>query len=314
MSRRQQKRWTPADDANLRAWYPARPTTQVAIMLQRSVGTVYVRAHTLGIAKQRGKRRPKGTHINGGKLWTAAEIKLLRRIYPSSPGLEIARRLKRRPSQIYAMATKLALRKDREAIRLAAREAMKANKAAQRHQFPKGHVPRNKGVKGWQAGGRAVLTQFKPGQKPHTTKPIGSLRIGDGLLCVKVTDTGYVAHDWQPLQRKVWELKHGPIPPGHIVRFIDGNQRNFADDNLECISKADNMRRNTIHNLPAPLKGAIQVLGQLKRRINEKQDRGSTQPPVRNAGGTARQGQADGPGPRKNHRRRRADDRELRQG
>ena len=87
---------------------------------------------------------------------------------------------------------------------------------------------------------------------------------------MKLADDGYSPMDWIPLHRVEWERLNGPLPDGYIVLFADGDKRNFAAHNLVAVSKADNMRRNTIHNLPAPLKGAIQVLGQLKRRINER--------------------------------------------
>ena len=52
-------------------------------------------------------------------------------------------------------------------------------------------------------------------------------------------------------------------------------------DNLECITRRENMARNTVHNLPKPLAETIQLLGALNRQIRrraharEKQDRRS---------------------------------------
>jgi hypothetical protein len=78
----------------------------------------------------------------------------------------------------------------------------------------------------------------------------------------------------------LWVDRHGPVPPGHIVLFKDRDRLNVELRNLKLLSRADNMRRNTVHNLPKPLASTIQLLGALKRtlnrrRRNEKQDRRS---------------------------------------
>ena len=39
--------------------------------------------------------------------------------------------------------------------------------------FVKGNVPWNKGIKGYQPGGKSVLTRFKKGNIPHQTREIG---------------------------------------------------------------------------------------------------------------------------------------------
>jgi hypothetical protein len=58
--------------------------------------------------------------------------------------------------------------------------------------FEKGHRPHNKGIKGWQAGGNALKTQFQPGQRGNKWVPIGSERLTkDGILQRKVSDTDY---------------------------------------------------------------------------------------------------------------------------
>ena len=221
--------------------------------------------------------------------WSKREDALLRKHYPHVRGKDVAAMLKRRPSSVYARAQLLGVKKDPETIRRLAREAIQnPEHAGRKHQFGKGHVPMNKGVKGWQAGGRAVLTQFKPGAAPSGKKPLGSVRLHDGVLYVKVADEGYLATDWKSLHSLVFELIHGPLPAEQIVIFADGNNRNFAEDNLICVSRAQNMKRNSIHTrLPPLLKNTVVLLGQLKRRIREKQNRGSAQSSVRNAGGAA---------------------------
>jgi hypothetical protein len=55
------------------------------------------------------------------------------------------------------------------------------------------------------------------------------------------------------------------------VVFKDGNQLNCIIENLECISNAELMQRNTIHRFPAELKSTIRLVNKLKRNINAKE-------------------------------------------
>lgn len=50
---------------------------------------------------------------------------------------------------------------------------------------------------------------------------------------------------WVPYHRHLWEQENGPIPAGHNLIFRDGNTMNCALDNLELISRAENVKRNT---------------------------------------------------------------------
>ena len=118
------------------------------------------------------------------------------------------------------------------------------------------------------AGGRSAETRFKPGTVPPNHKPLGSERVVDGYLQRKMTDTGYPPRDWVPVHVLIWREAHGPVPPDHAVRFKDGDRRNFDLANLECISRADLMRRNTRHNLPKPLADIIALRAALNRKIN----------------------------------------------
>ena len=45
--------------------------------------------------------------------------------------------------------------------------------------------------------------------------------------------------------------------------------------NDELITRAELCRRNSIHNLPAPLKQTIQLLGALKRQIRKRDHAGN---------------------------------------
>ncbi|HHG6032379.1 TPA: HNH endonuclease signature motif containing protein, partial [Pseudomonas aeruginosa] len=139
------------------------------------------------------------------------------------------------------------------------------------------NTPWNCGMKGLPARGRSSETQFKKGQKPHTWLPVGSTRVSaDGYLQRKISDTGYPPRDWKGMHILLWEEHFGPIPTGHCVCFKDNNKQNVVIDNLELITRAERMRRNSIHRYPPELKSAIRVISKLKRTIqeveHEKQD------------------------------------------
>ncbi len=114
-------------------------------------------------------------------------------------------------------------------------------------QFQPGHVPFNKGRKGWSPPGTEA-TRFRSGNLPHNTKPIGWERKDDeGYTYVKVRmrpsrpdcNDNFVAK-----QRLVWEAAHGPIPDGHVVIFKDNDKDNFALDNLALVTMAENQILN----------------------------------------------------------------------
>jgi hypothetical protein len=68
----------------------------------------------------------------------------------------------------------------------------------------------------------------------------------DGYIEIKVRDlkSGFSGDNYELKQRWVYEQKHGPIPDNMNVIFKDGNRQNCEIDNLELISKKENLLRN----------------------------------------------------------------------
>lgn len=176
---------------------------------------------------------------------------------------------------MYGKANSLGLKKSPEFLASAnSGRLRKGDRRGAGTRFQKGTEPHNKGVKGWQAGGNAETTRFSKGQKSHNWKPIGSERLTkDGYLQRKVTDTGYPPRDWRMVHVVLWEESNGPLPEGHILVFRNGNVTDIRLDNLECISRAENMRRNNIHNLPKELVEVCQLKGAITRQINKRAKR-----------------------------------------
>lgn len=230
-----------------------------------------------------------------GRLWSPEEIDLVFYCYEFTPTRELAEMLGRTMSSVYQLARKLDLSKDPECVREQARAiSARPDHGGAKHRFQKGQAPPNKGKKmpkGW-APGRMRETQFKVGEghKHFNYMPIGATRKIDGYLYRKVSDIRNVPHtrNWKLEHYLLWEKKRGPVPAGHAVVFRDGNRENIRLSNLELITRAELMRRNTIHNLPKGLVQVIMLNGALKRKIRgrlrraEEQDERPERPPVRN--------------------------------
>lgn len=152
-------------------------------------------------------------------------------------------------------------------------------------QFVKGITPWNKGLKGsreaWNKGLTNVTghhpntrkTQFKKGFTPHNHRPIGSERESDGYLYRKVSDNRNPPKaDWKMVHVLLWEEHHGKVPKKHTVVFKDGNRKNITIDNLELVSRAELMRRNSIMRFPKELRQVIRLNHKLRRTLNEKSE------------------------------------------
>jgi len=205
------------------------------------------------------------------KQWTADEIATLRSRYPDERTEDIVLDLGRTLKQVYSMAKNLGIKKSQaylnspDACRL-----RRGDQIGRSTQFPKGHVPANKGLKGVCAPG-CIPTQFKKGNKPHTWLPIGSERLSkEGYLQRKLTDTGVTRRDYVPVHHIIWREAGREIPEGYRLTFKDGNKQNIVLENLELVSIADLMRRNSIHNYGPEIALLVQLSGRITHKINRR--------------------------------------------
>jgi len=210
----------------------------------------------------------------------------MRRFYPDLTGADLAEILKRTTSSVFQRAKTLGLSKSAEFLASERSGRVQRGRDDPRMtatQFKKGQTSWTKGLRGVvgvQDGCRA--TQFKKGQMAgaaqHNYKPIGTLRINaEGVLERKVTDDPniYPARRWVSVARLVWEAANGPIPAGHLVRFKPGMATTDPDlvtlDRLECITRVENMRRNSVHTIyPPEVAHLVQLRGALNRQINKR--------------------------------------------
>lgn len=223
-------------------------------------------------------------------VYTQAQIEVIRQRFPHEPTAAIAKALNRSSSSVSQKAYSLGLRKTKAFLgsdlsgRLSARDDR-----GKRTRFTKGQAAHNKGLRrpGW-GPGRMKETQFKPGNRTGKAQelyvPIGTERLSrDGIRRRKVNDDMPLQRRWKSVHAITWEAHHGPIPNGHIVVFRNGDRTDMRIENLELVTRGENMRRNTYHNryskdiaLAIQLRGAlIRKINNQTRKANEEQDRRS---------------------------------------
>lgn len=229
---------------------------QIARALGRSEGGVKTWTLRLGLRR------------NNRFEWTVERIEILTEMYPNNSAKKIGGVLNTDQQVVYAKAEKLGLKKSPEYLEKLNKEmGDQLTRSGTQSRFQKGHKPWCYGKK-IGTRGRAGETQFKKGQSPFN-----KLKVGDIVpvslppyLKIKIAEPD----KWEILHRHLWKQHYGEIPKDMCIVFKDGNTKNCALENLECLTRAELRRRNSIHNYPVELKEAIQALGRLKRTINRR--------------------------------------------
>lgn len=223
------------------------------------------------MTKSRGINKP-------AMRWTPGALRVLTDLYPDVPAGDISALLGCHRESVYAKAFELGLKKTPAALQaMAAEQSARArtDPRLRANQFRKGLVPWNKGVPGINYEG-CRATQFKHGERRGAASrnwvPIGTHRIADGYLQVKVRDVGHGAKNFEFVHRVLWVQAHGAIPPGHIVVFKTGMFTNRLDaltlDRLELITRAEHARRNHPRNKSPELARLVQLKGAITRQVN----------------------------------------------
>ncbi len=203
--------------------------------------------------------------------WTAEESAYLAARYPHDSTQSIADRLGRRLSQVYNRAHAHGLKKT--AAYLSSEASGRINKqtdAQKLHRFKPGVTPWNKGI-AWDSGGRSAETRFKPGTVPPNRQEVGALRINsDGQLDIKLAPG---LRQWKALSHYVWFLETGEWPAkGMLLRFKNGDVHDPRMDNLELLTRRENMLRNSVHtNYPPEIVKLVQLRGAIHRQIRSRQ-------------------------------------------
>lgn len=193
----------------------------------------------------------------------------------------IAKYLKRNIGSIYNHAYAMGLKKSEDFNNsIESGRLLKGQRRGIGTEFKKGQSAFNKGKKQqeWMSREsikRSIATRFKKGNKPHNTKYDGCITVHyDKLRSGQTIPYKWIRlseRNWKMLHVFNWEKKYGKVPKGKIVVFKNKNSENCDVENLELITREENMRRNTIHRFPEELKSTIRALSKLKKTIHGTQ-------------------------------------------
>ena len=207
------------------------------------------------------------------KRFSADEIAFLQKHYPDEVTADVARQLNRSVSSINAKCFLLKIKKSEKFIE---EQLGRFREGGKQMRFAKGNKSWNKGKKLEGLIPAASIegmkkTQFKKGDLPHNTRSDGeiSIRKDKSGRSYKFIRKGLA--NWPMLHVVMWEEKYGKVPEGMIVVFKNKNTLDCRLENLELISRRENMLRNSIQNYPGEVKETIFLIKKLNRYINGKE-------------------------------------------
>lgn len=116
---------------------------------------------------------------------------------------------------------------------------------------------------------RTMATRFKKGQLPKNTRSDFEITIRKDRRNVKYQYIRVKLGVWTPLHRFIWEMINYPISGKMNLVFKDHDTLNCELKNLELLTDAQLMKRNSYHNYPEPIARTIQLSGALTRQINK---------------------------------------------
>ena len=211
---------------------------------------------------QKRKSSTKQSNAMTKRIWTDKEAKKLTALYPVTSHPKLMKIFKRSSASIYGKAELLGLSKD-PAYMAELKKVFVANlvEGGKKTRFGKTESW-NKGTKGIM---KANSGTFKKGRLPHNTRQHGEESFDkDNHILVKI---GH--NHWVKKHFLLWESVNGKVPKGMVLRFKNGNPHDIRIDNLQVITKAENMQKNVVHHYPAELKQTIKLVNKLKKTIKD---------------------------------------------
>jgi hypothetical protein len=143
-------------------------------------------------------------------------------------------------------------------------------KNIEKGRFNNGHVPFIKGKKiedfySPEAMEKVKDCWFKKGHIPANASFDGAITIVNGYKWKRVS-----VNNWIQLHIYNWEKEHGELPDGMMLAFKDGDQMSCETNNLQPITRAENMVRNSIMRYPPELQKSLRLMGKLNKKIQTK--------------------------------------------
>lgn len=201
--------WTEEKDQILIKEYAMTSNKELCEKLEVPDHSLANRARRLNLRKDPGYIKKVNAE------WPEAHVKYLEDNYGKKSRTEIAKHLGRTAGAVKSKATKLGLKVPSSNIRL----LHKTNAGTFRKDNDPGNTLEN---------GAITIRHARSNRK---SKPYYFIRLGK--------------QNWYPLHQYLWELMNGKPEKNMCVAFKDGNTLNVLYDNLELITRAENMKRNS---------------------------------------------------------------------
>ncbi len=266
------KSWTTVEIEILRKHYPENGTAFCADNLNKTKGSVKAKVSYLKLYRSNFRLNPnqiefliKNLHLSFKEIaesinekaskvknyvysknlkpatykhFTKEEVKKIIELYPTMPNSKIGELIGRSNWSIKHKAKILGLKRT-------LKQAKKIqNDYSGPHRFKKGNLPANTLYDG------AITTRNDKRGIPQKYIRISLSK-------------------WQYLSNYNWEKANGPKPKGFNIVFKDKNTLNCEIENLEMISNAELMQRNTIQQYPEELQQTMRALGKLNKTIKK---------------------------------------------
>jgi len=140
-------------------------------------------------------------------------------------------------------------------------------------RFTKNNAPWNKGVTGVMVANRG---SFQKGHRGSRCRTVGSVRLvversGRKTAQIKTAEPNL----WEPYARIIYKRAYGPIKPGNLIIFIDGDHTNYHYTNLAQISRQvlGALHKKRAHEAPVEYRRPLINLAKLEQAIKEHEYR-----------------------------------------
>ena len=118
---------------------------------------------------------------------------------------------------------------------------------------------------------KSSKSRFKKGHVPHNI-----CVLGNGTIRIRKESDGrkykYIrvkVGEWKLYHRHIWEKAHGPIPEDSMIVFKDGNGLNCKIENLQLITKIENMYRNSKVQYPKEIIPSLVLVKKIDNKIKD---------------------------------------------
>lgn len=245
--------WTVEQEQFLRDNWPFKNMKEISDSMKLKPSIIKSKASRMKLLKDRSYDKG-ATH----RKWTSELDQKLTELYPDHTCKQIAEIMGFTHYAVEGRRSTLGLTKDENIGRI-----------------KKGNIPPNKGKKmSPEVREKVKHTFFKKGHTPVNTSFDGKISIRKNRNRSDNSNYKYIRlskGEWELLHRYNWEKEFGPIPEGMNVVFKTSDKMNCETENLEMISDAELMQRNTIHQYPEELAEVIKLKNKIKKQIDVRE-------------------------------------------